>query len=90
MVLLISYDLNRYERPSAYAKVRDMIERHAISHTKPLYSQWFVQTQDGVDTWDARMKSVTDADDRWFICRVQRPYQGWLDKAVWPWLNERV
>jgi len=89
-VLLISYDLNRDERPASYEAVRQMIERHATAWSKPLYSQWFVETSDSPDTWDARMKTVTDENDRWFICEVTRNRQGWLAKTVWEWLNARV
>lgn len=89
-VLLISYDLNRGERPSSYAAVRDMIQRQAISWAKPLYSQWFVETNDTPDTWATRMRGVTDPDDFFFICRIARPYQGWLTQEVWDWLNPRV
>jgi hypothetical protein len=48
MVLLISFDLNNHERPSSYAAVRAVIERHAASARKPLYSPWLVETADGV------------------------------------------
>jgi hypothetical protein len=89
-VLLISYDLNGHERPSAYAKVKTMIETQSISWAKPLYSQWFVETNDTVDTWSERMKQVTDSNDFWFICHVKSPYQGWLPQNIWDWLNARA
>jgi hypothetical protein len=89
MVLLISYDLNRGERPASYEAVRTMIEQHSISWAKPLYSQWFVETNESPDAWDARMRTVTDPDDRWFICEVTRNRQGWLSRKVWDWLNAR-
>lgn len=90
MVLLISYDLNGYERPKAYEDVANMIEKHATSTKRPLYSQWFVETTSSVDTWHQRMKEVTDNNDNWFIVKVTTPYAGWLNKSIWPWLKERV
>jgi hypothetical protein len=39
MVLLISYDLNGHERPSAYADIRRVIEREATDFRRALYSQ---------------------------------------------------
>jgi len=90
MVLLISYDLNKYERPSAYAEVEAMLKKYAVSLRKPLYSQWFVETSDSVQTWHARMKDVTDDDDKWFILKVQSPNQGWFSGSIWDWLKERV
>jgi hypothetical protein len=90
MVLLISYDLNGHERPSAYAAVKAMIERHAPDHRKPLYSQWLVNTNDSVTTWQQRMRQVTDPNDYFFICRVTKENDGWLPKNVWEWLNALV
>lgn len=91
MVILISYDLNKHERPEAYAKVKKMIEDNSISCKKPLYSQWFAETNDSVQTWHERMKEVTDDNDYWFIVTVTSTgHQGWLPKAVWEWLNERI
>jgi hypothetical protein len=90
VVLLISYDLNGHERPSSYTRVREMIERDSVSWARPLYSQWFVETGDGPEAWHERMAGVTDANDRWFICEVQRPNQGWLAQDIWDWLNARV
>ena len=90
MVILLSYDLNGHERPSTYEDVKEMIDRYAISTKKPLYSQWLIETEDTVQTWSDRMKAVTDEDDYWLIIKVQRPYQGWLPKAVWDWLDGRI
>lgn len=89
-VLLISYDLNRGERPSSYTAVRQIIEQHATSAVKPLYSQWFVETSETPQTWSDRIGTVADSDDSWFVCHVKRPYQGWLPKSVWEWLDART
>jgi hypothetical protein len=91
MVILISYDLNNHERPEAYEDVKKTITNNAISYKKPLYSQWFVETNDSVQKWHERMKEVTDSNDYWFINKVTASNrQGWLPKAVWDWLNERT
>lgn len=89
-VLLLSYDLKGHERPSAYEDVKEMVERYAISSKKPLYSQWFIETPDSVDTWHERMRDVADTDDNWFIVQVTRPRQGWLASSTWTWLRERT
>lgn len=88
-VLMISYDLKGKERPEAYNDVKEMIEEEAISCMRPLFSQWFVETEESVQTWHERMKAVTDKDDNWFILRVTKPRKGWLAKGVWTWLKER-
>lgn len=90
MVLLISYDLDGHERPSAYTAVKRTIEGHARSWQRPLYSQWFVETNETPQAWSDRLKAVIDQDDKLFIVRVQVPYQGWLPKSIWEWLRTRL
>jgi hypothetical protein len=90
LVLLISYDFKNYERPSSYEAVRRVIERYATSARRPLYSQWFVHTADDPQTWSDRIQAVADADDSWFVVRIQRPYQGWLPRDMWDWLGARL
>lgn len=90
LILLISYDLNGHERPRAYEAVRRVIETHAIEARKPLYSQWFVYTDELPDVWSERLGTVADVNDSWFVVPVQRPYQGWLSRELWPWLADRV
>ncbi len=92
MVLLISYDLNREERPSAYEAVRRVIESNARSAVRPLYSQWWVETDESPDIWQRRLLNVMDSDDKLLINRM-RPHpdhQGWLSQEHWDWLNRRV
>ena len=89
-VLLISYDLNGHERPSAYEDVKDVIEALAEDHRKPLYSQWFVKTDKTVHEWSDLLREVMDKDDKLFIIQVKRPYQGWLKKDLWTWLKENI
>lgn len=90
MVILISYDLNKHERPEAYEKVKKMIEDSALDSRRPLYSQWFVETSSSLETWYDRMKKVTDNNDNFFIIQINRPYKGWLDGKIWPWLKDRI
>lgn len=67
-----------------------MIEANAIDYRRPLYSQWFVETNGSSEAWVDTLKSVIDSDDRLFVCQVRRPHQGWLDKQIWDWLNARI
>ncbi|WP_338865554.1 hypothetical protein [Myxococcus stipitatus] len=91
MLLLISYDLNGYERPSAYAAVKQFIERNAISYRRPLYSQWLVETANDWNWWQAQLLKIMDSNDRLFICRVfSGTYQGYLDQDIWPWASARM
>jgi hypothetical protein len=90
VVLLISYDLNGHERPSSYQRVADLIERHAIDFKRPLYSQWLVDTTESADTWVDRLRTVIDENDFLLIVQMKRPYQGWLPRPIWDWLNNRI
>jgi hypothetical protein len=90
MVLLISYDLNGHERPAAYAAVRRAIEKNALSYRRPLYSQWFIETNHNPDAWADMLREVMDDNDSLFVVRVTRPYQGWLTNADWNWINTRA
>jgi hypothetical protein len=90
MILLISYDLNRHERPSSYQAVHDVIKKNAVSFKHPLYSQWFVETDKGVQPWSDLIGTVADEDDSWFVLRVTRPYQGWLPADIWEWLRSKI
>ncbi|WP_460841144.1 hypothetical protein [Nocardioides marmoraquaticus] len=70
--------------------MKKMIAKHAIDYKKPLYSQWFIETDDSVQVWHDRMKEVADTDDNWFIFKIGRSNrQGWLNRNVWTWLKER-
>lgn len=91
MVLLISYDLNQHERPASYTAVRRVIEQHAVSAIRPLYSQWLVDTTDSPQTWTNRLRTVMDANDYLLVVRVYRDsYWGWLTKEMWSWLEARL
>jgi hypothetical protein len=90
MVLLISYDLNGHERPSSYTAVRKVIEENSIDRRRPLYSQWFVETDQSPTWWRDALRRVTDPNDNLFICQVIRGSDGWFDKEIWTWLNARV
>lgn len=91
MVLMISYDLNRYEKQQAYEAVKSFIEKNSISWARPLKSQWFVETLNTPDWWNTQIMKFIDTNDRLFVCRITpNSYQGYLDQEIWDWLNPRV
>lgn len=87
MVILISYDLNGHERPEAYEDVKKVITSNAQDYIRPLYSQWFVRTDDTINQWVDWLKEVTDSNDRLFVIKVQWPYQGLLTDVQWEWIR---
>ena len=90
MVLLVSYDLNRGERPSSNHAVHDVVKRNAASFKHALYVKWFVETDEDVQSWSDLVRSVAHEDDNWFVLRVAQPYQGWLPADIWEWLRPRI
>jgi hypothetical protein len=90
VVLLISYDLNGSERPKTYTAVADAIKKGAASWRRPLYSQWWVETTSTPDQWVDYLKSLLDSNDRLLVTQMRTPYQGWLSKDDWSWLNSRL
>ena len=88
-LVMISYDLNRSEKSGSYKLLESFIEQHATSFVRPLASQWFIETQFAPARWFAALKSLTDADDRFFVTEVT-PCLGYLDSTVWRWLQERT
>lgn len=91
MVLLVSHDLNRHERPGAYQKIAEIIQNRARSVYRPLYSQWCVETDHSPAQWYEFLKPALDRDDGLFIVEIRRgSYYGWLSRDVWEWLELRV
>jgi hypothetical protein len=88
VVLLISYDLNRYERPAAYREVAAAIERVTTDFRRPLASQWLVATNGTPREWREYLLQFMDSDDFLFICQVVRGRDGWLPREVWEWLED--
>jgi hypothetical protein len=93
MVLLVSYDLRGYERPSAYAIVQRAIEEKAVSYKKPLYSQWLVETAETPARWRETLLGVMDSNDSLFICRIlsdEASRDGWIAEDIWFWLRTKA
>lgn len=90
MLLLISYDLSSPERPGAYASVEAAIKEAAGDSYRPLYSQWLIATDEGVDEWTARLTPFMTSPDRLLIVRVQGRANGWLPREHWSWINQHV
>jgi hypothetical protein len=90
VLLLISYDLSTPERPGAYESIEAAINDVALESSRPLYSQWLVVTNEGVDEWSARLTPFMTPRDRLLIVRVQSRANGWLPGNFWPWINRHV
>jgi hypothetical protein len=88
MILLISYDLNGWERPAAYEAVAEVIETHAQDHRRPLYSQWLVLTGIAQNQWLELLTAVTDQDDSIFIVPVRgQEVAAQIDNGIGRWIQ---
>lgn len=92
-VYLVSWDLNR-ERPN-YAQGRAAFVKHleAYENTRDggLDSVRFISTASSADQVDNYLRQKLDDNDRLMVTQLVRGgHQGWLEKAVWDWINLRL
>jgi hypothetical protein len=87
MLLLISYDLDTVDRPPRYEAIKTTIEGAATEFRRPLYSQWLVVTNEGVDEWGTRLRPFLSPEDRLLIVRITGRSNGWLPEDLWTWIN---
>jgi hypothetical protein len=86
-VFQISYDLNKPGQD--YDRLHAEIKRTARwAHV--LASTWLVWTTETVKELQGRLNRVVHRNNRLFLSRVTRENGGWMDKAVWAWLNRRL
>lgn len=91
MVLLISYDLNHHERPSAYEAVEEVISANAQDYRRPLYSQWLVLTNLPQNKWLELLSSVTDRNDSLFIVPVRgHEVAAAIDIGIADWIKQHA
>lgn len=92
-VYVVTWDLNR-EKPN-YAQARAAFVQHleAYENTRDggLDSVRFISTPSSADQIDEYLRQKLDGNDRLIVTRlVAGGYQGWLDKDVWAWINQRL
>jgi len=92
MIILISYDLNEHENIEDYEKLIDVIRSTAGegNYAKPLYSQWFVDTNLSIHQWNNILKDATDNNDSRMIIEIVRRPVGKYNKPAITWINERL
>jgi len=92
-VYLVTWDLNR-EKPN-YPQARTAFLKHleAYENTRDsrLDSVRFISTSSSADQVDSYLRQKLDDDDRIMVTQLVRGgHQGWLDKEVWNWINQRL
>jgi len=92
-VYLVTWNLNK-ERPNYDQARRALIaeiERYDNVKDPGLESVRFVSTTASAQAVSDSLKKKLDDNDRLFVARLTSgQHQGWLDKAVWAWINQRL
>lgn len=92
-VYMVTWNLNK-ER-SNYAQARtafiEHLERYQNVKDPGLDSVRWISTNSTADQVCADLRAKLDANDRIFVTQVTTDtHQGWLEKAVWDWINARL
>jgi hypothetical protein len=92
-VFLVTWDLNKQK--SNYAQARqnlvDHLSRYQHIKDEGLDSVWFIQSTAAADAVSADIRTRMDDNDRLIVTKlVSGQHQGWLDAAVWTWINSRL
>ena len=87
MILLVSYDLTDGKRNyrSLYRTIKS-----ADAWWHYLDSTWIINTNEGPDVWQKRLRGHMDKDDSLLIIEVRDNYQGWLPDKAWKWLERNL
>jgi hypothetical protein len=87
MVHVVAYDLHNPGRD--YTKIEGVLKSADGGWAHPQGSVWFIDTLDQASTWVDRLRAVGDANDEYFVGRMQRSWSSWnMDKEVVDWLND--
>ncbi|MFV8869115.1 hypothetical protein [Serratia fonticola] len=85
-IYTVSYDLNK--KGQNYNGLYEELKK--TDHLHVLDSTWFVNTNESADVLSQRLRSRVDENDYILVIKVTKPYQGWLKKASWEWINSRI
>lgn len=92
-VFLVTWDLNQ-EKPN-YSQARTTFINHLqrYPHIKDpgLDSVWFIQASTNADSLSADLRTKLDDNDKIIVAQLHAgTHQGWLQKAVWDWINPKL
>ena len=93
MMYLISYQIKSRGRSfQSLMSTRDAIEDEIVkfgSWWRYFGDVWIIDTEMTVDQMTAALLEYLGQKDDLLIIGIQPPYQGWLPKDAWEWLNDR-
>src|SRR5258708_1431241 len=92
-VFLVTWDLNKQR--ANYDQARQALIKHLerYSHVKDqgLDSVWFLDSAANADAVSADIRTKMTDMDRLMVTQIKfGEHQGWLDEAIWKWINARL
>lgn len=91
MLMGVNYTLHK---DKDYERLYKLL-RSTGTYCRVLDSFWILQTNESLDVWNQRMKSVTDSDDNFMLhdmteAFVNRKVRAWLPKHVIDWIDPYI
>jgi hypothetical protein len=86
MIYLVSYDLRKPGKD--YTSLHNTI-KSATTWWHYIESTWIIKTDQSIDEWYNKIRSVTDSNDSFILIDItKQKRQGWLPKKAWEWIRE--
>ncbi|WP_426181094.1 hypothetical protein [Pseudomonas sp. TWRC1-2] len=94
-VFMVTWSLNKEHGSYAYNQARaaliEHLDRYQNVTDHGLESVRWVSSSATAEQVCVDLRSRLDPNDRLFVTQViAGAHQGWLDKAVWDWINARL
>ena len=85
-VLLVTYDLNK--QGQNYSKFLEVVKSYAWVRLSE--SSYAIETSKSPDMVYRELKPFADENDSFLIIGLKNPHQGWIEKSVHDWLNQKL
>lgn len=86
MIYLVTYDLKKPGKD--YVSLHNTLKT-ATSWWHYIDSTWIIKTEQPVEYWSEKIRSVIDGNDNFLIVDITKQRrQGWLPKKAWEWIRK--
>jgi hypothetical protein len=92
-IFLVTWDLNKQRTNYDAARQALIAHLERYNHIKDqgLDSVWFLDSSSNADAVCADIRTRLNDNDRVMVTQITfGQHQGWLDQAVWDWINARL
>lgn len=87
MIFVVSYEF-RKRRPEHKRFFEALQVSQGWWHF--IESTWLIETNETAEELSERLSPFLHRDDFLLIIQAVQPYQGWLPKEAWDWIQERL